>query len=52
MSPSTLMTRVAHWVCTTCGEVARAARQPSCCATCGCQDGRLEQASEVSLPSD
>lgn len=52
MSPSELMIRMIHWVCPTCGEVARTARQPQDCVTCGRAGSSFEQQREVSLPSD
>jgi rubrerythrin len=53
MSPSELMIRTIHWVCPCCGEVARTARQPQNCQTCGRTGATsFEQQREVSLPSD
>ena len=52
MSPSELMVRTVHWVCPCCGEVARTARQPQTCTTCGRSEAAFEQQREVSLPSD
>jgi rubrerythrin len=52
MSPSELMIRAIHWVCPTCGELARTARQPQNCVTCGRTGSAFEQQREVSLPSD
>ena len=52
MSPSELMIRTIHWVCSACGEVARTARQPQDCAMCGRNGAAFEQEREVSLPSD
>jgi rubrerythrin len=52
MSPSELMFRTIHWVCPCCGEVARTARQPQSCQTCGRSGSTFEQQREVSLPSD
>ena len=52
MSPSELMIRTIHWVCPCCGELARTARQPHHCVTCGRSGASFEQQREVSLPSD
>jgi rubrerythrin len=53
MSPSELMIRTIHWVCPCCGEMARTARQPQTCQTCGRTGATsFEQQREVSLPSD
>ena len=52
MSPSELMIRTIHWVCPCCGEVARSARQPQNCVTCGRSGTSFEQQREVSIPSD
>jgi len=53
MSPSELMIRTIHWVCPTCGEVARTARQPRLdCVTCGRSGANFEPQREVSVPSD
>ena len=52
MSPSQLLIRTIHWVCPCCGEVARTARQPLKCITCGRTGGAFEQERDVSLPSD
>jgi rubrerythrin len=52
MSPGELMIRTIHWVCPCCGELARTARQPQTCTTCGRTGAGFEQEREVSLPSD
>ena len=52
MSPSELMIRTIQWVCPCCGEVARSARAPRECLTCGRNGNPFEQQREVSLPSD
>jgi rubrerythrin len=52
MSPSDLMIRTIHWVCPCCGELARTARAPRDCVTCGRTGSSFEQRREVSLPSD
>jgi rubrerythrin len=52
MSPSELMARTVRWVCQCCGEVARTARAPRDCATCGSGGSSFEQQREVSVPSD
>jgi rubrerythrin len=51
MSPSQLMIRTIQWVCPCCGEVARTARQPQNCNTCGSMGTSFEQR-EASVPSD
>jgi len=51
MSPSELMIRTIHWVCPCCGEVARTARQPQNCITCGRNGSSFEQ-QQASVPSD
>jgi rubrerythrin len=50
MSPTELMIRTIHWVCPTCGEMARTARQPRECPTCS--NPSFEPQREVSVPSD
>ena len=52
MSPTELMIRTIAWVCPCCGEVARTARQPRDCVTCGRNGSTFEQQREVALPSD
>ncbi|HEY0581188.1 MAG TPA: hypothetical protein VGE94_03340 [Chloroflexota bacterium] len=52
MSPSELMIRTIHWVCPCCGQVARTARQPRDCITCGRNGSTFEQQREASIPSD
>jgi rubrerythrin len=52
MSPSELMIRTIHWVCPCCGEVARTARQPLNCITCGRNGSGFEQQREAAVPSD
>ncbi len=52
MSPSELMIRAIHWVCPCCGEVARTARQPRNCVTCGGTGASFEQQREAAVPSD
>ncbi|HLZ29036.1 MAG TPA: hypothetical protein VKV73_17100 [Chloroflexota bacterium] len=52
MSPSQLMIRTIYWVCPSCGDLARTARPPRDCVTCGRTGASFEQQREVSVPSD
>lgn len=52
MSPTELMIRTIHWVCPCCGELARTARQPRDCVTCGRAGAGFEQLRGASIPSD
>ncbi len=51
MSPGELMIRTIHWICSCCGELARTARPPRACLTCGRAGSSFEQ-QPASLPSD
>ena len=52
MSPSEQMIRTIHWVCATCGELARGSRPPRACVTCGRPQSTFEAEREVAFASD
>jgi rubrerythrin len=52
MSPSHLMIRTIQWVCPCCGEVARTARRPQTCSTCGRTGSSFEQQRGAAIPAD
>jgi hypothetical protein len=52
MPPKDLTYQAHQWICSTCGRVERARRQPSGCATCGRPGDSLERRAEGALPTD